>query len=156
MACIEATPERVLPRLGTELYRTQRAGAAITPAEWRRVWGAYRARRPGAAWGRGRTGAGRRATARAGAPRRPGSIAVHAAPHSSGPVRTRGDRRAGGDSPTRRRGLRHARRHGFGRDLPRELVDVRDRRLPRLRSEEHTSELQSLRHLVCRLLLENK
>src|SRR5262245_65349101 len=25
-----------------------------------------------------------------------------------------------------------------------------------LRSEEHTSELQSLRHLVCRLLLENK
>src|SRR5436853_1398435 len=27
---------------------------------------------------------------------------------------------------------------------------------PRLRSEEHTSELQSLRHLVCRLLLEKK
>src|SRR5262245_62647631 len=26
----------------------------------------------------------------------------------------------------------------------------------RLRSEEHTSELQSLRHLVCRLLLEKK
>src|SRR5262245_53986988 len=31
------------------------------------------------------------------------------------------------------------------------LVDV-----PSLRSEEHTSELQSLRHLVCRLLLEKK
>src|SRR5262245_64839265 len=33
------------------------------------------------------------------------------------------------------------------------------RRLPRAvgpRSEEHTSELQSLRHLVCRLLLEKK
>src|SRR5882724_8472974 len=28
--------------------------------------------------------------------------------------------------------------------------------LPQLRSEEHTSELQSLRHLVCRLLLEKK
>ena len=28
--------------------------------------------------------------------------------------------------------------------------------LGRLRSEEHTSELQSLRHLVCRLLLEKK
>src|SRR5258705_9423606 len=28
--------------------------------------------------------------------------------------------------------------------------------LPRCRSEEHTSELQSLRHLVCRLLLEKK
>src|SRR5262245_54208026 len=27
---------------------------------------------------------------------------------------------------------------------------------PQLRSEEHTSELQSLRHLVCRLLLEKK
>src|SRR5258705_7292639 len=27
---------------------------------------------------------------------------------------------------------------------------------PILRSEEHTSELQSLRHLVCRLLLEKK
>src|SRR5205814_6329213 len=29
-------------------------------------------------------------------------------------------------------------------------------RAPRGRSEEHTSELQSLRHLVCRLLLEKK
>src|SRR5947199_7007291 len=29
-------------------------------------------------------------------------------------------------------------------------------KLPALRSEEHTSELQSLRHLVCRLLLEKK
>src|SRR5438045_5168738 len=29
-------------------------------------------------------------------------------------------------------------------------------RLPEVRSEEHTSELQSLRHLVCRLLLEKK
>src|SRR5262245_64224983 len=28
--------------------------------------------------------------------------------------------------------------------------------LPTFRSEEHTSELQSLRHLVCRLLLEKK
>src|SRR6202020_1453393 len=30
------------------------------------------------------------------------------------------------------------------------------KRRSRLRSEEHTSELQSLRHLVCRLLLEKK
>src|SRR5437899_12247907 len=29
-------------------------------------------------------------------------------------------------------------------------------RIARIRSEEHTSELQSLRHLVCRLLLEKK
>src|SRR5436853_7546047 len=31
-----------------------------------------------------------------------------------------------------------------------------EHRVARLRSEEHTSELQSLRHLVCRLLLEKK
>src|SRR5205814_9381693 len=30
------------------------------------------------------------------------------------------------------------------------------RKIQKLRSEEHTSELQSLRHLVCRLLLEKK
>src|SRR5258705_9356326 len=40
------------------------------------------------------------------------------------------------------------------------LMSARDklfrRRSQRPRSEEHTSELQSLRHLVCRLLLEKK
>src|SRR5438046_4915772 len=36
-----------------------------------------------------------------------------------------------------------------------ELVEERDD-LPVLRSEEHTSELQSLTNLVCRLLLEKK
>src|SRR5262245_64382624 len=45
-------------------------------------------------------------------------------------------------------GLRAARRHLHARG------DVR--RPPVPRSEEHTSELQSLRHLVCRLLLEKK
>src|SRR5258705_12586779 len=34
--------------------------------------------------------------------------------------------------------------------------DRADRNTRRKRSEEHTSELQSLRHLVCRLLLEKK
>src|SRR5262245_62504557 len=38
-------------------------------------------------------------------------------------------------------------------DLARAFVDFGD---ARVRSEEHTSELQSLRHLVCRLLLEKK
>src|SRR5437899_8337902 len=33
---------------------------------------------------------------------------------------------------------------------------ARGRRRTQARSEEHTSELQSLRHLVCRLLLEKK
>src|SRR5258708_10652523 len=36
-----------------------------------------------------------------------------------------------------------------------DLVPERDRRCP-MRSEEHTSELQSPDHLVCRLLLEKK
>src|SRR5262245_66679689 len=35
-------------------------------------------------------------------------------------------------------------------------IAVREARQPADRSEEHTSELQSLRQLVCRLLLENK
>src|ERR1035441_2137338 len=37
-----------------------------------------------------------------------------------------------------------------------EVRIVECRPLSKLRSEEHTSELQSLRHLVCRLLLEKK
>src|SRR5438876_5311807 len=40
--------------------------------------------------------------------------------------------------------------------LPARDRDRRRRRLPRGRSEEHTSELQSPVHLVCRLLLEKK
>src|SRR5947199_7742358 len=35
-------------------------------------------------------------------------------------------------------------------------IDVTGPESARARSEEHTSELQSLRHLVCRLLLERK
>jgi hypothetical protein len=38
VARIAAAPVRALPCLGAELYRIQRAGAAITPAEWQRVW----------------------------------------------------------------------------------------------------------------------
>src|SRR5262245_64589760 len=34
--------------------------------------------------------------------------------------------------------------------------NITDDRCDEVRSEEHTSELQSLRHLVCRLLLEKK
>src|SRR2546429_2741001 len=35
-------------------------------------------------------------------------------------------------------------------------LDSRAKRMPNSRSEEHTSELQSRLHLVCRLLLEKK
>src|SRR2546425_8663880 len=53
-------------------------------------------------------------------------------------------------------GASRARRHGAARAGS---VDRRQRRDPphaRSRSEEHTSELQSLAYLVCRLLLEKK
>src|SRR5205814_7403814 len=42
------------------------------------------------------------------------------------------------------------------RELPSASIRTRDYRAGERRSEEHTSELQSLRHLVCRLLLEKK
>src|SRR5437899_7989482 len=43
-----------------------------------------------------------------------------------------------------------------GLRIPRARRGYKSELLPRYRSEEHTSELQSLRHLVCRLLLEKK
>src|SRR5262245_62966095 len=52
----------------------------------------------------------------------------------------------------RRRGRRTALRE---RDVDR-AAQHRRLGLREMRSEEHTSELQSLRHLVCRLLLEKK
>src|SRR2546425_8997710 len=54
---------------------------------------------------------------------------------------------------------------GGGAELAAELADAlgelrvrlgRERAVPDARSEEHTSELQSLAYLVCRLLLEKK
>src|SRR5205814_10499206 len=39
---------------------------------------------------------------------------------------------------------------------PKDKTYVNQKRSAEIRSEEHTSELQSLRHLVCRLLLEKK
>src|SRR5436305_14079600 len=41
-------------------------------------------------------------------------------------------------------------------NLPAALPEVQEWFAPELRSEEHTSELQSRPHLVCRLLLEKK
>src|SRR5205823_14348252 len=42
------------------------------------------------------------------------------------------------------------------REQPPQVDQRRDPRRTRIRSEEHTSELQSLAYLVCRLLLEKK
>src|SRR5262245_62852158 len=65
-----------------------------------------------------------------------------------GPAAAHRARRAARRRAPRRRPARRARQ-------PR--VPLRSARLdPAARSEEHTSELQSLRHLVCRLLLEKK
>src|SRR5687767_15654556 len=70
-------------------------------------------------------------------------------------ARGRGDRRGGGGA--RRRG---AARAAPARDPARARGGDADgseaRRERRRRSEEHTSELQSLAYLVCRLLLEKK
>src|SRR2546429_2939542 len=49
-----------------------------------------------------------------------------------------------------------SRGHGGARPEDREPGTRRTRGLARGRSEEHTSELQSRLHLVCRLLLEKK
>src|SRR5947199_3557884 len=53
--------------------------------------------------------------------------------------------------------LRHPRPgRGAGHERPHRRVLRGPARADRYRSEEHTSELQSLRHIVCRLLLEKK
>src|SRR5690606_40478644 len=44
----------------------------------------------------------------------------------------------------------------IGRLAPKPAIDVESERALELRSEEHTSELQSRENLVCRLLLEKK
>src|SRR5436305_15192318 len=58
----------------------------------------------------------------------------------------------------RRRVQADHRRRAAGRGRPNDPSRARDRDLRSLtsRSEEHTSELQSRPHLVCRLLLEKK
>src|SRR4051794_41951021 len=64
--------------------------------------------------------------------------------------------------PTRRSSdllVRHVGVCNYGTALLRDLLNTAGRtraELSRSRSEEHTSELQSPVHLVCRLLLENK
>src|SRR5258705_9372608 len=71
-------------------------------------------------------------------------------------------RRAGGRVgrfPCRARGTHHD--AAWPQRLRQDHATPTDRRIHatgrrRSRSEEHTSELQSLRHLVCRLLLEKK
>src|SRR5205823_14810371 len=51
---------------------------------------------------------------------------------------------------------RHAQRVGVDREGGGDVLVPIHRHAQRIRSEEHTSELQSLAYLVCRLLLEKK
>src|SRR2546423_10636513 len=76
--------------------------------------------------------------------------AACAAPATAAPARRAARHRAPGRDPAGRALYGH-RRH--------DRIRERDERAARhgdLRSEEHTSELQSLAYLVCRLLLEKK
>src|SRR5436853_5048700 len=50
----------------------------------------------------------------------------------------------------------HVHQHHLPAQIGQAPLLPRERRQLKGRSEEHTSELQSLRHLVCRLLLEKK
>src|SRR3712207_8584566 len=58
--------------------------------------------------------------------------------------------------PGRRRALAQDRRHARALHAPLALRRLRLLRQQDVRSEEHTSELQSRQYLVCRLLLEKK
>src|SRR5258705_5182747 len=69
--------------------------------------------------------------------------------------------RSGGVSRRARQGVAADRTaaaapHGLGAARRGRELQCGHRPADALRSEEHTSELQSLRHLVCRLLLEKK
>src|SRR5690348_18020314 len=66
-----------------------------------------------------------------------------------------GARGAGAEAATAPARTRHADRRAR-RPRPRRARAARGRAAARGRSEEHTSELQSPVHLVCRLLLEKK
>src|SRR2546425_7738198 len=74
--------------------------------------------------------------------------------HDALPISHRGGREGLAQDRVAGRSAPHLRVPGSGR---RDAVRAQaDRRPTALRSEEHTSELQSLAYLVCRLLLEKK
>src|SRR2546425_2915207 len=70
-----------------------------------------------------------------------------------------GYRQYADDAVARLRFIKHAQELGFSLQEIQELLGLRVRHgaaCDAVRSEEHTSELQSLAYLVCRLLLEKK
>src|SRR3712207_8551041 len=75
----------------------------------------------------------------------PPPIRSNCGPSSTGARRVREDR-PGPAGPRQR--------HGGARHLQPPLAESDDRTRSAVRSEEHTSELQSRQYLVCRLLLE--
>src|SRR3989442_5607742 len=94
--------------------------------------------------------------------RKRGGPRAHEASTENGPGGG-GERSGAGRSPPRQVGEasdqvghRGAHREGADQDTDREATALAEPRRHDLRSEEHTSELQSRPHLVCRLLLEKK
>src|ERR1035441_10803178 len=65
-------------------------------------------------------------------------------------------RPTGGDKAVATQKKQYFRRKKVCRFCVEKIDDINYKDVKMLRSEEHTSELQSLRHLVCRLLLEKK
>src|SRR5260370_22540943 len=89
------------------------------------------------------------------APRKSGSRAE--AHNRMGPARARlFSRMRATQRKSQSMAIRHRARRDVSRFAPRECATASRSRFSRLRSEEHTSELQSHLNLVCRLLLEKK
>src|SRR5687768_18070923 len=76
--------------------------------------------------------------------------------HDALPISHAGGRGRGGARLAAGSGARRAGRRRRLHALARRAVGLADRLGAGVRSEEHTSELQSRLHLVCRLLLEKK
>src|SRR5436305_9844888 len=85
------------------------------------------------------------------------TLSLHdALPISRSAPRPLATRRASGGTRAARAASRRAARTGRGPTRPGNTPRTRPGRRAGGRSEEHTSELQSRPHLVCRLLLEKK
>src|SRR3989441_1785154 len=114
--------------------------------------------RPGRNQRRQAQGAGR--TRRLRAARRPGPRVLSRRPHPRRPQRPPRSGRRSGEDPRRRPAVRDLLLEPYLTPLGPAGSTVGRARIVRARdecrSEEHTSELQSLAYLVCRLLLEKK
>src|SRR5437899_9091330 len=84
------------------------------------------------------------------------ALAMYSAAVAQKPAQTPRSHRAGNPSAMAPTAKAHDSFKGIAAKLGMSPADLESAYLAAKRSEEHTSELQSLRHLVCRLLLEKK